>query len=66
MVEALEKAHAQEVNFKRYPDLKHDSWTATYNNPELYQWMLSHKREVSGREQGVSKENQIALGEERA
>jgi predicted peptidase len=26
-----------------YPDAEHDSWTATYDNPELYEWLLSHK-----------------------
>jgi len=28
------------VKFTTYPDLKHDSWTITYNNPELYTWLL--------------------------
>lgn len=27
-----------------YPDAGHDSWTATYNNPELYNWLLQQKR----------------------
>ena len=26
-----------------YPDANHDSWTATYDNPEVYDWMLQHK-----------------------
>lgn len=25
-----------------YPEAAHDSWTETYNNPELYTWLLSH------------------------
>ncbi len=25
-----------------YPDAAHDSWTETYDNPELYTWFLSH------------------------
>lgn len=25
-----------------YPDADHDSWTVTYNNPELYRWFDSH------------------------
>lgn len=25
-----------------YEGVGHDSWTATYNNPEVYKWMLSH------------------------
>jgi hypothetical protein len=27
-----------------YPNAEHDSWTATYNNDELYKWLLEHKR----------------------
>ncbi|MDO9066071.1 MAG: prolyl oligopeptidase family serine peptidase [Chloroflexota bacterium] len=29
-----------------YPDAAHDSWTRTYENPELYRWFLSHRRHV--------------------
>lgn len=25
-----------------YPEAEHDSWTETYNNPEIYEWLLSH------------------------
>ncbi|MCE5258523.1 MAG: prolyl oligopeptidase family serine peptidase [Chloroflexi bacterium] len=27
-----------------YPDAGHDSWTATYANPALYNWLLSHRK----------------------
>ncbi len=27
-----------------YPDAGHDSWTAAYNNEELYDWFLSHRK----------------------
>lgn len=27
-----------------YPEAGHDSWTETYNNPELYKWLLAQKR----------------------
>jgi predicted peptidase len=27
-----------------YPEAEHDSWTATYANPELYDWFLQHRR----------------------
>jgi len=31
-----------------YPDAQHDSWTATYDNPKLYEWLLSqHKNTES-------------------
>jgi predicted peptidase len=43
IVDAL-KAKGVDVRFTVYPDADHDSWTETYNNPELYQWFLSHKR----------------------
>jgi len=33
-----------DVRLTVYPDLEHDSWTVTYNNPELYDWFLSHTK----------------------
>jgi len=27
-----------------YPDAGHDSWTETYNNQELYDWFLQHRK----------------------
>ena len=44
MVDAL-KRRGGEPKFTIYPEAKHDSWTETYNNPKLYEWLLSHKRE---------------------
>ena len=43
MVKALKGAGAGEVKFTVYPDAGHDSWTATYDNPELYSWLLAHQ-----------------------
>ncbi len=43
MVDALEECGGN-VKFTIYPDAGHDSWTETYNNPELYEWFLRHKR----------------------
>lgn len=43
MVDALRR-YSSNMRFTVYADAGHDSWTATYNNPELYQWFLSHKR----------------------
>jgi predicted peptidase len=43
MVEALKKAGG-DVKFTVYPEAGHDSWTETYNNPELYEWLLQQKR----------------------
>ncbi len=44
MVDALKEAKAPEVKFTIYPDAGHDSWTETYNNPDLYKWFLDHKK----------------------
>jgi dipeptidyl aminopeptidase/acylaminoacyl peptidase len=43
MVDAL-KAIGSNVKFTVYPRAGHDSWTATYRNPELYKWFLAHSR----------------------
>ncbi len=43
MMNALQKAGG-DVRLTMYPDVKHNSWTATYDNPELYDWFLSHEK----------------------
>ncbi|MEQ9310121.1 MAG: prolyl oligopeptidase family serine peptidase [Balneolaceae bacterium] len=35
------KANNQNVKLTLYPDANHDSWTETFLNNELYEWMLS-------------------------
>jgi predicted esterase len=32
------------VRYTVYPNEEHNSWTETYNNEELYRWLLSHVR----------------------
>jgi predicted peptidase len=44
MVNLLKKLGAKEVKLTIYPDAGHDSWTETYKNPELYEWLLKHSR----------------------
>lgn len=43
MVDAL-KTVGGDVRFTIYPDAGHDVWTPTYDNPELYAWMLEQRR----------------------
>ncbi len=43
MVEAV-KAAGGDPKFTVYPEAGHDSWTATYDNPEFYTWLLAQKR----------------------
>ena len=44
MVQAL-RGCGGDVRLTIYPEAAHDSWTATYNNPELYEWFLRHSRQ---------------------
>jgi predicted peptidase len=44
VVNALKK-NGGSPKFTIYPEAGHDSWTVTYENPELYKWLLKHKRE---------------------
>ena len=43
MVEALKKAGGK-PEYTIFPDAGHDSWTAAYADPKLYEWMLAQKR----------------------
>jgi len=43
MVKKLQSLNAP-VKITLYPEAGHDSWSATYSNPELYQWFLSQKK----------------------
>ena len=44
MVEALSK-NGGNPKLTVYPDLAHNSWTATNDNPELYTWLLQQRRQ---------------------
>lgn len=43
MVEALKKVNGN-IKFTLYPDTGHDSWTRTFDNPDLYRWLLEQKK----------------------
>jgi len=44
MVDTLKKFGVTDLKLTIYPEAQHDSWTETYKNPELYQWLLEHER----------------------
>lgn len=44
MVEAVRKAGGKNILFTAYEGVDHDSWTQTYANPLLYDWMFQQKR----------------------
>ncbi len=44
MVKTFKMAGCQEVKLTVYPEAQHDAWTETYNNDEIYDWLLKHSR----------------------
>jgi len=44
MVDTVKKAGAKDVKLTIYPEAEHDSWTETYKNPGVYEWLLAHRR----------------------
>jgi predicted peptidase len=44
MVNAIKTAGGTKVKLTIYPGIGHNSWTKTYNNPEIYKWLLKHRR----------------------
>lgn len=44
MINAMKKIRAKEAKLTVYPEATHNSWTETYNNGELYEWLLKHSR----------------------
>jgi predicted peptidase len=43
MVAAI-KAAGGRIKYTEYPEAMHDCWTQTYDNAELYKWLLAQKR----------------------
>ncbi|MCK4958225.1 MAG: prolyl oligopeptidase family serine peptidase [Planctomycetes bacterium] len=44
IVDKLKKCGG-DVKLTIYPEAGHDSWTETYDNPQLYKWLLSYRKE---------------------
>jgi hypothetical protein len=44
MLEAVDAAEGS-VRYTAKPNAKHDCWTKTHNNRELYTWLLEQERE---------------------
>jgi predicted peptidase len=40
----FERNKAQNVKLTVYPGVAHDSWTQTYDNPEVWEWLFEQKR----------------------
>ena len=44
MVDALKKEKGN-IKFTLYEGVTHDCWTRTFDNPDLYSWLLEHRKE---------------------
>ena len=44
MTNAVTRAGCAEVKLTIYPQDGHDSWTRAYNEPEIWDWFLAHRR----------------------
>jgi predicted peptidase len=44
MTNALMRAGCTDVKLTIYHDAEHDSWTPAYNEPEIWNWFLAHRR----------------------
>jgi len=44
LVEHLRKLGVKDVRLTVYPEADHNSWTETYNDPKLYEWLLAQRR----------------------
>ena len=44
MTNALMRAGCKDVKLTVYPDLQHDSWTRAYEEADLWNWFLAHRR----------------------
>ena len=47
MVQAIKDIDGSNVKLTIYEGVQHNSWQQTYANPEIYEWLLSHRRTVS-------------------
>ncbi len=44
LIEALKKHGNENAELTVYAGVGHDSWTETYRNAEVYEWLLSHQK----------------------
>jgi predicted peptidase len=44
LIELLESRGAQNIKLTVYPGVGHDSWTQTYDDPAVWEWLFAQKR----------------------
>lgn len=45
IVEGVKKYSREDVKITIYPKCFHDAWTETYQNQEIYNWLLLHEKD---------------------
>tara|TARA_R110002111_G_scaffold262875_1_gene342524 strand:+ start:80520 stop:81386 length:867 start_codon:yes stop_codon:yes gene_type:complete len=65
LVDELKKANA-DISFTVYPDAGHDSWTETYDNPKLYEWLLQQKKKPESEVKAAEEKEEQARKAKRA
>ena len=65
LVDVLKKAKS-DVKFTVYPDAGHNSWTETYDNPKVYEWLLKQKRKPESEVKAAEKKEEEARKAKRA
>lgn len=58
MVEAVNRCGGN-VKLTIYPENMHDSWSDTYRNPEVFEWLLSHRNQNVMEITDIYKESKI-------
>ncbi|WP_082842816.1 alpha/beta hydrolase-fold protein [Gemmata sp. SH-PL17] len=62
MIKALKDAGAVDAELKVYPEAGHDSWTETYEDPKVFEWLLKQKRAAKPAEK---KDEKVSAKDER-
>ncbi|MEW6236900.1 MAG: alpha/beta fold hydrolase [Candidatus Omnitrophota bacterium] len=47
LMKELKRITANEARYTVFPNSGHDIWNKAYNNPELYEWFLSHNKSTN-------------------
>ena len=48
LVDLMKSRGAQNVKVTIYPGVTHDSWTQTYDDPAVWEWLFAQKRPGPG------------------
>ena len=44
MVAAIRAAGGRKIRYREYPGVKHNSWTPTFRDPKVFEWLFAQRR----------------------